>query len=80
MITVFSNTKTCMPCKDLHKFLIENNIEFEDRDMGSDDAIKRIEVKKEFMKLGFSHIPVIIIDGEIIQGFDKDKISQLLGL
>ena len=80
MIRVFSNTKTCFPCQELHAWLKENDIEFEDKDMGTADTLKRIEIKKEFMKLGFSHIPVVIIGDEVVHGFDKEKISQLLGL
>ena len=34
--------------------------------------------RKELMKMGFMSVPIIKVDDEIIQGFDKDKLEGLL--
>ncbi len=34
----------------------------------------------ELIKLGVRATPVTLIDGEVVVGFDRDRIEQLLGL
>ena len=80
MIEVYSNTLTCEPCRNLHAYLKENNIEFADYDIGTEDPIKKVDAKKKHYKYKVKHYPTVVIDGIEIIGFDKDKISQLLGL
>lgn len=36
------------------------------------------EARKELMSMGHMGVPVIIIDGEEIVGFDKSRMEQLL--
>ena len=73
MVKVYS-TPTCPYCVTLKEFLKENNIEFEDLDVSQDDKARDYMVKKT-NQMG---VPVVEIDGEMIIGFDRDKISQLL--
>ena len=73
MVKVYS-TPTCPYCVTLKAFLKENNIEFEDLDVSQDEKA-RDEMVKGSNQMG---VPVIEIDGEMIVGFDRDKISQLL--
>jgi len=57
-------------------FFKEKNIAFTDYDVASN-----MEKRKEMLeKSGQMGVPVILIDDEITVGFDKPKISQLLGL
>ncbi|MBM3244026.1 MAG: NrdH-redoxin, partial [Candidatus Omnitrophica bacterium] len=58
------------------QFLKDNNIAFEDFDVGADQA-KADEMVKVSGQMG---VPVINIEGEIIVGFDKDRIKQSLGI
>ena len=58
------------------EFLTEKGIEFTDYDL-SVDMEKREEVVK---KTGQMAVPVIEVDGEMMVGFDKDKLSSLLGI
>ncbi|MBU0571172.1 MAG: glutathione S-transferase N-terminal domain-containing protein [Candidatus Omnitrophica bacterium] len=69
-------TPTCPFCVRAKKFLEDNNIEFENIDI-STDAEKTREMVKKSNQMG---VPVLDIEGEIIVGFDKDKITQALGL
>ncbi len=36
------------------------------------------DARKELMEMGHMGVPVLVIDGEEIVGFDKDKIDELL--
>lgn len=74
-VRVFS-TKVCPYCVVLKQFLNDNKIEFEDLDVSENE-----EARKEMIeKTGQMGVPVIQIDNEIIVGFNKPKLSQLLGI
>jgi glutaredoxin-like YruB-family protein len=74
-VKVYS-TSTCPWCIRVKQFLKENNVVFEDYDVGS-DKLKADEMVKVSGQMG---VPVLDIEGEIIVGFDKDRIKQILGL
>lgn len=75
MIKVYS-TPTCPYCVTLKEYLKEHDIEFEDIDVSADQKLIDEMVKKS----GQMGVPVIEADGEIIVGFDKDKIKKILKL
>jgi len=75
MIKVYS-TPACPYCITLKTFLKEHSIEFEDIDVSQDKKALDEMVKKS----GQMGVPVIDIDGEVIIGFDKEKISKALGI
>jgi len=64
----------CPYCYTLKEFLKENGFEFEDIDVSKDK--KSLDEMVE--KSGQMGVPVIEIDGEIITGFDKEKICKKL--
>jgi len=74
-IKVYS-TPACPYCITLKTFLKEHNIGFEDIDVSQDKKALDEMVKKS----GQMGVPVIDIDGEVIIGFDKEKISKALGI
>jgi len=74
-VIVYS-TPTCPFCIRAKQFLKDNNIQFIDYDVGSDPA-RADEMIKKTAQMG---VPVLDIEGEIIIGFDKDKIKEALGL
>lgn len=57
-------------------FFKENNVVFTDFNV-AEDKKAREEMIKKTSQMG---VPVIDIDGEIIIGFDKPKISEVLGI
>jgi len=70
------STPTCPWCARAKQFLKENNIEFQDYDVSSDN-----NAAEEMVNIsGQMGVPVLDIDGEIIVGFDKERIKQALGL
>ncbi len=74
-VTIYS-TPSCGYCKMAKEFFEENNVEFEEFDVAADEA-KRNEMIKRSGQMG---VPVIYVDDEMIIGFDKAKLSELLGL
>jgi len=75
MIKIYS-TPGCPYCFTLKEFLKQNNIEFEDIDVSKDEKALKEMVEKS----GQMGVPVVEIDGQIVVGFDKEKISKILNL
>lgn len=75
MVKLFT-TPSCPYCVTLKEFLKKNKIEFEEIDVSQDEAMKEEMIKKS----GQMGVPVVEINGEMVVGFNKEKISQLLNL
>ena len=73
MIKVFS-TPACPFCVTLKTFLTNHNIEFENINVAEDKE----SAKEMIEKSGQMGVPVLDIDGEIVVGFDKKRIIELL--
>jgi glutaredoxin 3 len=74
-ILVYS-TPACPHCIQLKQFLAENKIDFVSYDVSVDHG----KVDEMLDKSGQLGVPVIDIDGQIIIGFEKEKIKSALGL
>jgi len=72
-VTVFS-TLTCPWCVMVKKYLTEKNIKFENKDVSFDHKAAKAMIEKS----GQMGVPQLWIDNEVIIGFDKNKIDQLL--
>lgn len=73
-VTVFSSN-SCGYCTMAKEYLAEKGVTYTERNVSTD-----VEARKELMSKGFMGVPVIYVDDEIIQGFDKAKLDELLGL
>lgn len=74
VVKVYSTTH-CPYCTMLKDFLAENEIEFEEFNVAEDETARDEMVKKS----GQLGVPVIDINGkDILVGFDKEKLSELL--
>ena len=62
-----------MFCAKVKEFLSQNKIEFTDRNIAADQA-----ALDELEKLGYMTTPVTVIDGQVVVGFDRDKLQRLL--
>ncbi len=70
------STATCHFCHLAKDFFTAHNIPFTDYNIGVD-----MEKRKEAIsKSGQMGVPVIVIDGQVIVGFDQDRIASLLGV
>jgi glutaredoxin-like YruB-family protein len=76
MKVIVYSTPTCAYCVFAKDFLKENNIEFEDVDVSVDQERAQEMIENS----GQMGVPVIDVDGQIIVGFNKAKLKQLLGI
>ncbi len=74
-VTIYS-TPTCHFCQEAKAFFVENNIEYTEYDV-SGDSEKRQEMIDMTSQMG---VPVIKIGDDVIIGFDKEKVTSVLGL
>ena len=74
-VKVYS-TSSCVYCKMVKDLFKEKGVVYEEYDVYSNEKARE-EMKKKSGQMG---VPVIDIDGEIIIGFDKGRISELLGI
>ena len=74
-VRVFS-TPTCPYCVTLKAYLKEKGIKYEDINVAED----KVAAKEMIDKSGQMGVPVAEIKGEIIIGFDKEKINKILGI
>ncbi len=74
-VTIYT-TPSCVYCKAAKAFFAENNIQYEEKDVAKDEQARSEMVKKS----GMMAVPVIDIDGNVVIGFDKAKLSELLGI
>ena len=75
MIKIYS-TLMCPYCTTLKEFLKEREVEFEEIDVSQDEKA----MKEMVEKTGQMGVPVMEIEGEIVIGFDREKIIKLLKL
>ena len=74
-VTIYS-TPTCHFCSMAKEYFDANGIKYESFDVASN-----IEKRKEMIeKSGQLGVPVIIIDNQVVVGFNKPRLAQLLNL
>lgn len=73
---IIYTTPTCVYCKMTKEFFGQNNIQYQEVDVSTDQKAQEEMIKKS----GQMGVPVVDVDGQIIVGFDKEKLSELLGV
>ena len=75
VVKVYS-TPTCPYCVRAKEYLKQKNIDFQTIDVSVNQA-----AVEEMVKLtGQMGVPVIVVDGKPVVGFDKAKIDSLLNI
>ncbi len=74
-VTVYT-TPTCTWCNTLKTYLNENNIRYTEINVAADQAKAEEMVKKS----GQQGVPQTDINGQIVVGFDRNRINQLLDI
>ena len=59
----------------MEEFLTRHGVAFQARNVAEDSV-----AMDELMQLGVATTPVTVIDGEIVVGFDQQRLMALLGL
>lgn len=72
-VKVYS-TPTCPYCTMAKRYLDSKNVQYENIDVSADRNAAAEMVRKS----GQRGVPVIDIDGNIIVGFDKDRIDSFI--
>ena len=75
MITIYS-TPTCVYCKTLKEYLDSKKISYTEIDVSDNEK----ELEKMVAISGQMGVPVVEIDGEVVIGFDRVRIDQILKL
>lgn len=71
-VTIYTSN-TCPYCVAAKDYLQDKGVSYTEKNIQTDSS-----ARKELMSMGHMGVPVIIIDGEEIVGFDKGRIEQLL--
>ncbi|MBC8060756.1 MAG: glutaredoxin family protein [Clostridiaceae bacterium] len=66
-------SNNCQYCHEAMEFFNESNLEFTEHNI----SINK-EAKSSIIKKGYRSVPLIIIDGQEILGFNKERIVTLL--
>lgn len=75
LVEIYS-TSTCHFCREAKEFFVEKKIEFVEYDVAN-DAAKRDEMIRLTGQLG---VPVIMINGEALVGFDSAEVLKKLAI
>jgi len=62
-----------MFCGKVKEFLSQNNIEYTERNSVADE-----KALAELEKLGYMTTPVTLVDDQVVVGFDRAKLEELL--
>lgn len=73
-VIVYSRNQ-CPHCVQLKKYLQESNINFEERNIDTDDAYG-----EELWNMGMRAVPVTVVGDEKILGFNTTQLKQVLGI
>lgn len=69
-------TPACGYCRMAKAFFAENNIAYEEKNV-AEDIFARDDMVEKSGQMG---VPVIDVRGQIVIGFNKPKLSELLGV
>ena len=73
---ILYSTPTCSWCRTIKEYFRKNNIKFRDIDVSKDQKAAEEMVKRS----GQQGVPQTMIGGQVVVGFDKARIDQLLNI
>lgn len=71
-VTIYSSN-TCGYCTMAKEYLKAKGVDFVEKNISTD-----AEARQHLIANGFMGVPVIYVDDQIIQGFDKARLESLL--
>lgn len=69
---IMYSTSWCGYCKKMRQFLQANDVPFVERDIEASEENRAL-----YDKLGVSGIPVVIVNGEVVKGYNPRKVASL---
>lgn len=76
MIVKIYTTPSCVYCKMTKEFFALHQVSYQEFDVASDTKARE-EMLKNSGQFG---VPVTDIDGQLVIGFDRARLSELLGI
>ena len=71
---VIYSTPTCPMCKRAKAYLTEKGISYQDVDVAASREVAHEMVQKS----GQMRVPVILVDDELVVGFNQPKLDELM--
>lgn len=71
-IKIYSSS-TCTNCTAAKEYIKEKGYEYEEKNVSLD-----AEAKKELLSMGYMGVPIIFIDEDVVVGFNRSKLDELL--
>jgi len=71
---IIYSAPTCPYCKRAKEYLSQKGISYTDYDVASD----RDKAKEMIQKSGQIGVPVILVDDQLVAGFNQSKLDELL--
>lgn len=71
-IKIYSSS-TCTNCTAAKEYIKEKGYDYEEKNVSLD-----AEAKKELLSMGYMGVPIIFIDDEVVVGFNRSKLDELL--
>ena len=65
----------CGWCRKTVEWLDERGVAYENRDVEANDTYRKELVSHS----GGTSVPVVVIDGEVVRGFNADRMEELIG-
>ncbi len=66
-------SNTCSHCHAAKDYLTEKGYSYEEKNVSTDP-----QSKKELMAMGYMGVPIIMVDEDVIEGFNKNKLDEIL--
>lgn len=67
------SSDTCINCIKAKEYFEEIGIDYIEYNIS-----RNIEAKRELISMGYMSVPLIVINGDHVLGFDKNRIDDLL--
>jgi glutaredoxin-like YruB-family protein len=71
-IIIYSSS-SCTNCTAAKEYIKEKGYDYEEKNVSIDK-----QAKKELIDLGYMGVPVIMIDDQVVVGFNKNKLDEIL--
>ena len=71
-IKIYSSS-TCTNCTAVKEYIKEKGYEYEEKNVSLDK-----DAKKELLSMGYMGVPVIFVDEEVVVGFNRSKLDEIL--
>ncbi len=73
---IIYSTPSCVYCKMAKELFKEHNVAYEEKNVISDEKLQQEMIEKS----GQLGVPVIDVGGQIVVGYDKETLEELLGI